>query len=86
LIGNQLHEEIQIELLSLTKHTVILAGSGSGKTVLIKRLIEEAALAGIPAIVIDAANDLARLGHPGHRNLLIGKRTMCKSGTIFPDY
>lgn len=46
----------------LSRHTVILAGSGSGKTVLIRRLVEEAALQGIPAIVIDGANDLARLG------------------------
>jgi hypothetical protein len=37
-------------------------GSGSGKTVLLRRLVEEAALAGIPAIVIDPNNDLSRLG------------------------
>jgi hypothetical protein len=48
----------------LAKHTVILAGSGSGKTVLVRRLVEEAALLGIPSIVIDGANDLARLGDP----------------------
>ncbi len=46
----------------LEKHTVVLAGAGSGKTVLLKRMIEEAALAGIPSLVIDGANDLAALG------------------------
>ena len=48
----------------LNKHTVILAGAGSGKTVLVRRLVEEAALLGIPSIVIDGANDLATLGDP----------------------
>ncbi len=46
----------------LPRHTAIIAGSGSGKTVLLRRLVEEAALAGIPAIVIDPNNDLSRLG------------------------
>jgi hypothetical protein len=46
----------------LTRHTAIFAGSGSGKTVLLRRIVEEAALLGIPAIVIDTNNDLARLG------------------------
>lgn len=47
---------------NLTKHTVVLAGAGSGKTVLVRRIVEEAALAGVPSIVIDGANDLSRLG------------------------
>jgi len=45
----------------LEKHTVVLAGAGSGKTVLLRRLIEEAMLLGVPSIVIDCANDLATL-------------------------
>src|SRR5262249_12575041 len=40
----------------------IFAGSGSGKTVLIKRVVEECALRGVSAIVLDVNNDLARLG------------------------
>ncbi|MEZ4870257.1 MAG: DUF87 domain-containing protein [Caldilineaceae bacterium] len=64
LISGKPHNEITIPTEELTKHTVILAGSGSGKTVLVKRLVEEAALLGIPSIVIDGANDLARLGDP----------------------
>ncbi|WP_027578355.1 ATP-binding protein [Bradyrhizobium sp. Ai1a-2] len=46
----------------LPRHVAILAGTGSGKTVLLRRIIEEAALLGIPAIVLDTNNDLARLG------------------------
>ena len=48
----------------LPRHVAILAGSGSGKTVLLRRIVEEAALLGIPAIVLDTNNDLARLGDP----------------------
>ncbi|MGJ6962821.1 ATP-binding protein [Streptosporangium sp. G11] len=51
-----------IELEALRKHAVIFAGSGSGKTVLIRRLVEECALRGVSAIVLDPNNDLARLG------------------------
>jgi hypothetical protein len=46
----------------LPRHVAILAGSGSGKTVLLRRIVEEAALLGVPAIVLDTNNDLARLG------------------------
>lgn len=46
----------------LPRHVAILAGSGSGKTVLLRRIVEEAALLRIPAIVLDTNNDLARLG------------------------
>jgi hypothetical protein len=55
---------VSIELEALRKHTAIFAGSGSGKTVLIRRIIEECALAGVSAIVLDPNNDLARLGDP----------------------
>ncbi|MGO9682594.1 MAG: ATP-binding protein [Beijerinckiaceae bacterium] len=43
-------------------HIAILAGTGSGKTVFLRRIIEEAALLDIPAIVLDINNDLSRLG------------------------
>jgi hypothetical protein len=51
-------------LASLRKHVVIFAGSGSGKTVLLRRLVEECALQGVSSIVLDPNNDLARLGDP----------------------
>ena len=54
----------RVDLESLRRHTVIFAGSGSGKTVLIRRLVEECARNGVSAIVLDPNNDLARLGDP----------------------
>ena len=48
----------------LTRHIAIFAGTGSGKTVLLRRILEEAALLGAPAIVLDTNNDLVRLGQP----------------------
>ncbi|NDZ94280.1 ATP-binding protein [Streptomyces sp. SID6673] len=53
---------VHIGLEALRKHTAIFAGSGSGKTVLIRRIVEEAALQGVSSIVLDVNNDLARLG------------------------
>ncbi len=55
-------EPLDIELEALRKHMVIFAGSGSGKTVLIRRIVEECARKGVSAIVLDPNNDLARLG------------------------
>src|SRR4029078_3172624 len=43
-------------------HEIVFPGAGSGKTVLLKRLIEGAALAGVPSIVVDCANDMASIG------------------------
>lgn len=56
--------EAQIGLEALRKHVAVFAGSGSGKTVLLRRLIEEAALRGVSSIVLDPNNDLARLKLP----------------------
>ena len=53
-----------IELATFRKHVVVFAGSGSGKTVLMRRIVEECALRGVSAIVLDSNNDLARLGDP----------------------
>jgi hypothetical protein len=53
---------VELATTLLPRHTAIIAGAGSGKTVLLRRIVEEAALAGIPAIVIDPNNDLSRLG------------------------
>ncbi|WP_030490271.1 ATP-binding protein [Micromonospora chokoriensis] len=51
-----------VPLESLRRHAVVFAGSGSGKTVLIRRLVEECAREGVSSIVLDPNNDLARLG------------------------
>ena len=45
----------------LTTHAVIVGMTGSGKTGLVINLLEEAALRGIPAIVIDPKGDLTNL-------------------------
>jgi hypothetical protein len=57
-------EPVSLPTKLLQRHVAIIAGSGSGKTVLLRRIVEEAALAGIPAIVIDPNNDLSRLADP----------------------
>jgi hypothetical protein len=64
VIGGSSGEVISLPIPALTKHTVIRAGSGGGKTVLVKRLIEEAALLGVSSIVLDPGNDLAWLSDP----------------------
>ncbi|HEX4288039.1 MAG TPA: DUF87 domain-containing protein [Trebonia sp.] len=50
-----------VDLTALRRHLAIFAGSGSGKTVLLRRVIEECALQGVSSIVLDPNNDLARL-------------------------
>lgn len=60
-------QEIRLPIEALRRHVAIFAGSGSGKTVLIRRLIEECALRGVSSIVLDPGNDLARLGDPWPR-------------------
>lgn len=64
VIGERLTSVQNILAEDLRQHVVVLAGAGSGKTVLLKRLIEECALLAIPSIIVDGANDLARLGEP----------------------
>ena len=53
---------VSVDLAALRKHVAIFAGTGSGKTVLIRRLVEECALRGVSSIVLDPNNDLSRLG------------------------
>ena len=53
---------VTTELLGM--HTVVVGAAGSGKTVLIKRIVEQCALRGVSAIVLDPNDDLARLGDP----------------------
>jgi hypothetical protein len=55
---------VYVELESLRRHVAVFAGAGSGKTVLLRRIIEECALHGVSSIVLDPNNDLARLGDP----------------------
>ena len=56
--AGSLGELVALDLSLFCKHTVILGGSGSGKTVTVRRIVEEAALAGIPSLIIDCARDM----------------------------
>jgi hypothetical protein len=49
------------KLSDLITHTFICGGSGSGKTVMGKAIIEESALKGVPSIIIDLKGDLSSL-------------------------
>jgi hypothetical protein len=53
--------KFEIDRASLTKHAIILGATGSGKTVLSKVLVEEAALQGIPTFAIDPKGDIGNL-------------------------
>lgn len=53
---------VGVDLVTLRRHVSVFAGAGSGKTVLLRRIIEECALHGVSSIVLDPNNDLARLG------------------------
>jgi len=62
LVAGQPADPVTMPIGLLNKHALVLAGAGSGKTVLLKRLVEEAALRGIPSIILDGANDMSALG------------------------
>jgi hypothetical protein len=53
---------VEVPLLSLRNHAMVLAGEGSAKTGLLKRMIEEAVLLGVPAIIVDGLGELSLLG------------------------
>ncbi|MGI0025644.1 MAG: helicase HerA-like domain-containing protein, partial [Nitrososphaera sp.] len=53
--------KFEVDRASLTKHAIILGATGSGKTVLSKVLVEEAALQGIPTFAIDPKGDIGNL-------------------------
>jgi hypothetical protein len=55
--------DASLALAAQGRPVAIFAGSGSGRTMLLKRLIEEAALAGVPALVVDTGGELAQLRH-----------------------
>ena len=54
-------EKVFYDPADLTTHAVVSGMTGSGKTGLCITLLEEAALAGIPAIIIDLKGDLTNL-------------------------
>ena len=66
-------EPVDIKPTVLARHAAMLGSTGSGKTVMAKALIEEAALAGIPALIIDPQGDLARLALGGDASTVEAK-------------
>src|SRR5215204_7093779 len=58
---NVTDEKITYDPADLTTHAVVTGMTGSGKTGLCIVLLEEAALQGIPAIIIDPKGDLTNL-------------------------
>ena len=54
-------EPLMYDSRDLTTHAVCVGMTGSGKTVMIISLLEEAALDGIPALVIDPKGDISNL-------------------------
>jgi hypothetical protein len=53
--------KFEVDRTSLTKHSIILGATCSGKTVLSKVIVEEAALQGIPTFAIDPKGDIGNL-------------------------
>ena len=59
--GKALDQTAQYDPAALTTHAVVTGMTGSGKTGLCIALLEEAALHGVPAIIIDPKGDLTNL-------------------------
>ena len=57
------HFEISVDLLR--RHGGVFGSTGSGKTVLSKVVLEEAAMKGIPILAFDPQGDIASLMLPG---------------------
>jgi hypothetical protein len=53
--------KFEVDRASLTKHAIILGATGSGKTVISKVLVEEAALQGISTFAIDPKGDIGNM-------------------------
>ncbi|MFP4424768.1 MAG: helicase HerA-like domain-containing protein [Candidatus Woesearchaeota archaeon] len=64
IIGYSKEKPFDYPIDNLKKHLFAFGSSGSGKTVFSKVIIEEAALAGIPSILVDPQGDLASLIQP----------------------
>ncbi len=63
--GKRTDRRFEIDIDLLRRHGGVFGSTGSGKTVLSKAIVEEAALEGIPVIAFDPQGDIASLMLPG---------------------
>ncbi len=75
--------KIELPVKTLKRHFAALGSSGSGKTVLVKCVMEEAVRAGIPLLLIDLQGDLASLALMGDKKLMESKGV---PGSYWDDY
>jgi len=71
--GNRTDEKFEIDSNLLRRHGGVFGSTGSGKTVLSKCILEEAAMQGIPIIAFDPQGDIASLMLPGDPKELSSK-------------
>lgn len=71
--GKRTDEKFEITIDLLRRHGGIFGSTGSGKTVLSKCILEEAAMEGIPIIAFDPQGDIASLMLPGDPKELASK-------------
>jgi DNA helicase HerA-like ATPase len=63
--GQRTEDKFEISVDLLRRHGGVFGSTGSGKTVLSKCILEEAALEGIPVLAFDPQGDIASLMLPG---------------------
>ena len=63
--GKRTEEKFEIDVDLLRRHGGVFGSTGSGKTVLSKCVLEEAAMQGIPVLAFDPQGDIASLMLPG---------------------
>jgi hypothetical protein len=63
--GKRTDERFEISVDLLRRHGGVFGSTGSGKTVLSKCILEEAAMQGIPVVAFDPQGDIASLMLPG---------------------
>ncbi|MHA2043178.1 MAG: helicase HerA-like domain-containing protein [Candidatus Thorarchaeota archaeon] len=71
--GKRTEERFEISVDLLRRHGGIFGSTGSGKTVLSKAILEEAAMQGIPILAFDPQGDIASLMIPGDPKELSSK-------------
>ncbi|MBY8997788.1 MAG: DUF853 family protein [Candidatus Thorarchaeota archaeon] len=71
--GKRTDEKFEISVDLLRRHGGVFGSTGSGKTVLCKAILEEAAMQGIPILAFDPQGDIASLMLPGDPKELASK-------------